>query len=253
MRSVLNAWYKNGGGPFARWEGRAYATGYQAHREPDRSKDREWLPGSFMRKGNDMSRSRLIAALSMAAVAFLSSAVSAQTPNQPVGVVSNIKVLTDKWPDVSSLGDWKKSYIKEGMTDKDKALAIFNTEVTYQITEGVPKEYLQRDKDVVNPIKLFNVYGATWCSVSAANVMCLARYCGMPAKGSTINNHCILEIFYNNAVAHVRRGPHRVSTRRSTGRSRRCRRSWTASRRGSRSIPTFPPRGRTRSRRATSG
>ena len=146
-----------------------------------------------------MSRSGLIAALSMAAVALLSSAISAQTPSQPAGVVSNIKVLTDKWPDVSSLEDWKKSCIKEGMTDKDKALAIFNTEVAYQMTEGVPKEYLQRDKDVVDPIKLFNVYGATWCSVSAANVMCLARYCGMPARGRTINNHCIMEIFYDKA------------------------------------------------------
>ena len=35
--------------------------------------------------------------------------------------------------------------------------------------------------------------------MSAANVICLARYCGMPARGSTINNHCVAEIFYDNA------------------------------------------------------
>ena len=105
----------------------------------------------------------------------------------PVGVVSNIKVLSDKGPDVSSLEDWKKSFIKEGMTDKDKALAIFNTEVTFQQADAPPNEYLQREDAVLDPIKMFNVYGYTLCSVSSANVMCLARYwaCRPAASPST--------------------------------------------------------------------
>jgi hypothetical protein len=40
------------------------------------------------------------------------------------GVVSNITVLSDKGPpDVSSLSAWKTSFIREDMTDEEKALA----------------------------------------------------------------------------------------------------------------------------------
>ncbi len=62
-----------------------------------------------------------------------------------------------------------------------------------------PTEYLQREDSVLDPIKLFNVYGYTLCSVSSANVMCLARYVGLPARCFTINNHVVPEIFYDNA------------------------------------------------------
>ena len=116
-----------------------------------------------------------------------------------VGVVSNIKILSDKVPDVSSLEAWKKSFIKEGMSDKEKALAVFNTEVMFQQADAPPNEYLQREDAVLDPIKLFNVYGYTLCSVSSANVMCLARYVGLPARCFSINNHVVPEIFYDNA------------------------------------------------------
>ena len=55
-----------------------------------------------------------------------------------VGVVSHIQVLSDKVPDVSSLEAWKKSFIKDGMSDKEKALAVFNTEVTFQQADAPP-------------------------------------------------------------------------------------------------------------------
>src|ERR1035437_3447948 len=84
-----------------------------------------------------------------------------ETP-KPVGVVSHIKVLSDKVQDVSSLEAWKKSFIKEGMSDKDKALAIFNTEIMFQQADvPIPSEYLQRENAVLDPIKMFNVYGYT--------------------------------------------------------------------------------------------
>ncbi len=144
--------------------------------------------------------------LSIVAGAALAAAVTAAgaeqkapQPAAPVGVVSNIKVLSDKVPDVSSLEAWKKTFIKEGMTDKEKALAVFNTEVTFQQADAPPSEYLQREDAVLDPIKMFNVYGYTLCSVSAANVMCLARYVGLPARGFTINNHVVPEFFYDNA------------------------------------------------------
>ena len=85
------------------------------------------------------------------------------------------------------------------MSDKDKALAIFRSEVTFQQADAPPQEYLQREDAVLDPIKLFNVYGYTLCSVSSANVVCLARYVGLPARCFAIDHHVVPEIFYDNA------------------------------------------------------
>lgn len=139
-----------------------------------------------------------VAVMALASLAGASSALG-QASTQPAGVVSNVQVLSDKVPDVSSLEAWKKSFIKDGMSDKDKALAVFNTEVTFQQADSPPNEFLQREDAVLDPIKMFNVYGYTLCSVSAANVVGLARYVGLPARGFTINNHCVPEIFYDGA------------------------------------------------------
>ena len=46
-----------------------------------------------------------------------------------VGVVSHIKVLSDKVEDVSSLEAWKGNWIKPGMSDEEKAIAIWKTVV----------------------------------------------------------------------------------------------------------------------------
>jgi hypothetical protein len=49
---------------------------------------------------------------------------SAFVSTNQVGVVCNIKVVSDKVPDVSSLEAWRRSFIKPGMSDEEKALAI---------------------------------------------------------------------------------------------------------------------------------
>jgi hypothetical protein len=119
-----------------------------------------------------------------------------------VGVVSNIKVLTAKAPDVSSLEAWKESFIKDGMSDRDKALAIFNSEVAFQHADFPPIEHLQWDnwgEWVLDPIKIFNVYGYTMCSVSAANMACLARCAGLPARVATVRDHVVPEFYYDGA------------------------------------------------------
>ncbi|MFB3892821.1 MAG: hypothetical protein ACE15C_12440 [Phycisphaerae bacterium] len=123
---------------------------------------------------------------------------AAQATSQPA-VVSNIKVLSDKVQDVSSLEAWKAWAIKEGMSDKDKALAVFKTEVMFQMADAPPYEFLQRENAVLDPIKMFNVYGYTLCSVSAANMACLGRYAGLKARNLTIQNHVVPEFFYDNA------------------------------------------------------
>jgi hypothetical protein len=138
----------------------------------------------------------LFVAAAVAAIAA-SSALAQTAATGPVGVVSNVSVVSAKVPDVSSLEAWKKSFIKDGMSDKDKALAIFNTEVTFQQADAPPAEYLQREDSVLDPIKLFNVYGYTLCSVSSANMACLARYVGFKADNHSINNHVVPQFYYD--------------------------------------------------------
>src|SRR5215467_6772695 len=94
---------------------------------------------------------------------------------EQVAVVSHVKVVSDKVPDMSSLETWKKNYIKEGMTDEQKAMAVWKTVRTYQHQEAPPNEFLQAEDAVMDAIKLFNVYGYSLCSVASCEVECLAR------------------------------------------------------------------------------
>lgn len=138
-----------------------------------------------------------IAVAGFAAVAAASDQAESRT--SPAGIVSNIKILSDKVPDVSSLDAWKKSFIKAGMSDKEKALAIFKTEVMFQQADQPPEEYLQRENPVLDPIKLFNVYGYTLCSVSTTNMVALAHSVGLKARSRTVQNHVVPEIYYDDA------------------------------------------------------
>ncbi|MDQ3441038.1 MAG: hypothetical protein M3478_11890 [Planctomycetota bacterium] len=42
-------------------------------------------------------------------------------------VVSHLNLVSDKSQDVSTLDAWRKTNIKDGMSEQDKAIAIFNT------------------------------------------------------------------------------------------------------------------------------
>ncbi|MCL2645487.1 MAG: hypothetical protein FWD61_00610 [Phycisphaerales bacterium] len=117
------------------------------------------------------------------------------------GVVCNVKVLSDKVLDVSSLEAWKKSYIKEGMTDQEKAIAVWRTVVTYQHQDAPPVEYLQAGGKgiLVDPIKMFNVYGYSFCSVAASEVCELGKIAGLKCRGWAIRNHNVMELGYDNS------------------------------------------------------
>ncbi|HEX8311066.1 MAG TPA: hypothetical protein VF614_07105 [Chthoniobacteraceae bacterium] len=114
-----------------------------------------------------------------------------------VGVVSHVKVLSNKVPDVSSVEAWKYSYIKPGMNDEQKALAVWESVFTYQHQDSPPAEYLHAGDLVLDPIKGMNVYGYSFCSVASAHVQALARHVGLQARGWTIHRHVVPEIFYD--------------------------------------------------------
>src|SRR5438876_12144736 len=70
------------------------------------------------------------------------TAVAAPPEVSPAGVVCHIQVLSDKVPDVSSLDAWKKSFLRDGMTDQEKALAVWRSTVMFQHQDAPPCEYL---------------------------------------------------------------------------------------------------------------
>ena len=116
-----------------------------------------------------------------------------------VGIVSFVKVLSDKVPDVSSLDAWKKSYIKDGMSDDEKARAVWKSVWTYQHQDNPPSEFLHNEGIVQDAVKIFNVYGYSLCGVATADTEQLARHAGLKARGWTIANHVISEIYWDDS------------------------------------------------------
>jgi len=110
------------------------------------------------------------------------------------GVVSRIKVVSDKVEDVSSLEAWQRSFIKPGMTERQKALAVWETVVKFRHQEVPPLEFLDHEDQTYDPIKAFNVYGYSLCSGTAAYVEALARHAGLEARGWGITGHSVPKI-----------------------------------------------------------
>lgn len=111
-------------------------------------------------------------------------------------VVSHIKVLSDKVEDVSNLEAWKKSFIKDDMTDEQKAIAVWRSNVAFVYQDIPPNEKLHEDC-VHDAIKSFNVYGYGMCCCASARMEQLARYLGFPARGWGLNSHSVPEVFWD--------------------------------------------------------
>ena len=146
-----------------------------------------------------MSRYLHAAALLLAGGILCLAAGAASAADAPkVGVVSHINVLSNNVEDVSSPEAWKKTYIKDGMTDEQKALAIWTTVVKYRHQDSPPNEFFSAD-NVHDPLKTIHVYGYGMCCCAAANIEGLARYIGMPARGRIITQHSVPEVWYDGA------------------------------------------------------
>ncbi|MCL2641511.1 MAG: hypothetical protein FWD53_11745, partial [Phycisphaerales bacterium] len=121
--------------------------------------------------------------------------------NSSVGIVSNINITSNHVPDISDLDAWKKSYIRPDMTDHEKALACWKTLVAFQHQNPPPSEFLHSPENsaLLDPFKMFHVYGYGLCSVHSAHLIAMARTVGLTARGQTVVRHVIPEIFYDNA------------------------------------------------------
>ncbi|MHC4712604.1 MAG: hypothetical protein ACYTAN_04940 [Planctomycetota bacterium] len=115
-------------------------------------------------------------------------------------VVCNVKVISDKVEDVSSIEAWTASVIKPGMTDEEKALAVWEMVVRFRHQNSPPWEYITRDGEdfcVHDVIKTANVYGYGMCCCAASNVISLARSLGFEAEGRALKGHSLPDISYD--------------------------------------------------------
>src|SRR5580765_2703890 len=107
-------------------------------------------------------------------IVFAATVTAMAAPSRDAVVVSHIKVLSDKVEDVSSLEAWKKSFIKDGMTDEQKAVALWKSSWMFVYQDAPPIEFLH-EGCVHDTIKEFNVYGYGMCCCASARIEQLAR------------------------------------------------------------------------------
>ena len=119
-----------------------------------------------------------------------------QNSNTTPGVVSFVSVTSDKVPDVSSLEAWQRSFLHDGMSDADKAQAVWRSVVAFRHQDEPPRELLRLDGHVHDPIKLFNVYGYSQCDCASAAIAALGRAAGLTARGRSLQGHSVAELFF---------------------------------------------------------
>jgi hypothetical protein len=139
----------------------------------------------------------ICAAAIMAMAGASQTALAADAAN--VGVVSHVKVVSDKVEDVSSLEAWKKSNITDSMTDTQKLIAIWKTVVKYRHQDDPANEDICSAGNVHDPMKTIHVYGYGMCCCASANVEGLARFLGYDARGYSITLHSIPEVYFGDA------------------------------------------------------
>jgi hypothetical protein len=136
---------------------------------------------------------RLARGLLLSAVCLIAPQASAADP-AAVGVVSHISVTSDKNQDVSSIDAWKASFIKPGMSEKEKAIAVWTSMVMFRQQSIPPTDYCSVEGMPMDPIKTFNVYGYNMCNGASAGIIQLARQAGLEARGWGIQNHSVPEV-----------------------------------------------------------
>jgi hypothetical protein len=94
-----------------------------------------------------------------------------------------LKVLSNKIDDVTTVENILKSFVKPGMSDQERARALWTAVVKYRHQTTPPNEFLAGDWEAHDPVKIFNVYGYCMCCCCSALVEALNREDGREALG----------------------------------------------------------------------
>jgi hypothetical protein len=127
------------------------------------------------------------------------SAAAQQSPSpQRGGRINQLKVLSDRVDDVTTIENIVKSFAKPGMSDQKRAEALWKAVVRYRHQTAPPNEHLTGDWEAHDPVKIFNVYGYCMCCCCSALIEALNREDGRQARGRILNGHSVPEVWYTN-------------------------------------------------------
>jgi hypothetical protein len=161
------------------------------------------LRGQFRRR---RARARGCCAVPMLALALAGCDASRAGPSAALGsqgplpgVVSLVSVTSDRIEDVSSLEAWQRSFIRSGMSDADKAQAVWTSVVKFRQQDEPARELLEASLHPHDPIRLFNVYGYSQCDCASAAVEALSRAAGLSARGWALRGHSVPEVEWSGA------------------------------------------------------
>ena len=116
--------------------------------------------------------------------------------DRPAAGVNQLKVLSDKIDDVTTVENIVKSFVKPGMSDQERAEALWRAIIKYRHQTTPPSEYLAGDWEAHDPVKIMSVYGYCMCCCTSALVEALNREDGREGRGRILNNHSVPEVRY---------------------------------------------------------
>jgi len=93
--------------------------------------------------------------------------------------------------DFRSLKEIVAGAIKPGMTEREKAVALWRLQTTYRFHAGTG------DNEVNDPVKVFNGYGYTTCGNDSICLAGLWRTAGFKVRPARLPGHCISQVFYD--------------------------------------------------------
>jgi len=115
--------------------------------------------------------------------------------------VAGLKITTDRRIDTSSVRRIVEQVVKPGMTDRQKAVALWRFASDYNYFYPVPWEPPRDDMfatGVVNDVmKLINVYGYAYCFQHRSILEALWEEAGLEARSGGIHGHSIPAVFYD--------------------------------------------------------
>jgi hypothetical protein len=112
------------------------------------------------------------------------------------GRVNNMKVLSDRVDDVTTVENTVRSFVKPGMSDQERSEALWRAVVKYRHQTVPPDEMLAADWEAHDPVKIFNVYGYCMCCCCSALIEALNRADGREARGRILTGHSVPEVRY---------------------------------------------------------
>jgi len=127
--------------------------------------------------------------------------VSALASPTFAAAVRTPKILREGQVDTTSVESIIADIIKPGMTQRQKAEAVYHFLRKHVYHAPAPREG-RRANDftygvVYDPVKLINVYGYTYCFGNRGAVEALWQAAGLEARGAGIGGHSIAEVYYD--------------------------------------------------------